>query len=152
MQIDAAIAQLGQKMGVNLQLDDNRACRLVFGERLGVDFEAPTALPDHLIMTCVVGADVFPHSRETVLESLLQANLFGRETGGGVLALDDERGEVVLQRSLAMNQSNVQDLLIALELLLQSAEIWVDRLKVNRSAPLRGTSEPAGTLATMMRI
>lgn len=26
MQIDVAIAQLGQKMGVNLQLDDNRAC------------------------------------------------------------------------------------------------------------------------------
>ncbi len=152
MKVEAAIAELGQKMGVTLQLDDNRACRLVFDGQLSVDIEAPTALPDHLIMSCGVSPDLFPQAREAVLRSLLHANLFGQDTGGGVLALDEARGEVVLQRTLAMAQCDLEDLLGALELMLQTAQGWVDRLQTERGVPLPGRAAPTDALVSMMRI
>ena len=39
MDIAEAIKQLGQSMGLPLQLDQNRACRLIFDGRIEVEFE-----------------------------------------------------------------------------------------------------------------
>ena len=50
-EIDAAVARLGQAMGMDLKLDENRACRLVFDEKLAVDIEAPDILESTLVMT-----------------------------------------------------------------------------------------------------
>lgn len=152
MQIDDAIAQLGQKMGVELKLDENRACRLVFDGTLNVDFEAPEALADQLVMSCVVAPDVFPEGREAVLQSLLEANLFGRGTGGGTLALDEERGEILLQRALTMSRSDLQDLVNAMEQLVQYAEAWMERLKKGPGAAPEVSMGSSSSLASMMRI
>ena len=141
VQIPEAIIQLGQQMGVELRLDAQRACRLVFNGTLAVDFEAPQALPDQLVMSCVVAKDTFPQGRPAVLQSLLAANLFGRGTGGGLLALDEERGEILLQRTLNVTRASLPDLLHALEQLLQHAEAWVERLKVGPNGPPHATPD-----------
>lgn len=142
MQIEDALAQLGQKMGVALRLDENRACRLVFDDSLIVDFEAPEALAGKLLMSCVVAAEVRPDEREPVFRTLLEANLCGRGTGGAVLAMNDESDEVVLQRTMEMRHADLQDLEVALELLLQYGEAWSDRLANRRpDAP----NAPAGS-------
>lgn len=152
MQIDDAIAQLGQKMGVELKLDENRACRLVFDGTINVDFEAPDALADQLVMSCVVAADVFPEGREAVLQSLLEANLFGRGTGGGTLALDEERGEILLQRALTMSHADLQDLVNAMEQLVQYAEAWTERLKKGPGAASEASMNAPSLPSSMMRI
>jgi hypothetical protein len=150
MQIEEAIVQLGQKMGVVLQLDANRACRLVFDGTLAVDFEAPQSLPDQLVMSCVVGSDIFPQGRLAVLQSLLEANLFGRGAGGAMLALDEERGDVLLQRTLNLSRASLQDLLNALEQLLKHAEAWVERLKAGPGdSPYAPMDSSRGVTSTM---
>ena len=152
MQIDDAIMQLGQKMGLDLRLDANRACRLVFDGALAVDFEAPHALPDQSVMSCMVASDMFPRGRLAVLQSLLEANLFGPSTGGGVLALDEERGEVLLQRVLDVSHASLQDLVTALEQLLTQAEVWVERLKSGPSHSPQAPMDPSSVMASALRI
>lgn len=155
MQIDDAMAQLGQKMGVELSLGDTRTCRLVFDGTISVDFEAPEALADQLVMSCVVASDVFPEGREAVLQSMLEANFFGQGTGGGTLALDGERGEVLLQRILMMNHADLQDLVNALEQFLQFAEGWTERLKTEVSAAPKEFKAPkdlSNLMISKMRI
>lgn len=132
MKIEDLLAQLGQKMGIALQLDENRACRLVFDDSITVDFEAPEALAGKLMMSCLVAADVRPDERETVFRTLLEANLCGRGTGGAVLAMNDETDEVVLQRILEVRHTDLQDLEVALDQLLQYGEAWSARLANRR--------------------
>ena len=131
-QIESLMSGLGQKMGIALQLDENRSCRLVFDDSIIVDFEAPEALAGKLMMSCVVAAEVRPDERETVFRTLLEANLCSRGTGGAVLAINDETDEVVLQRILEMRHTDLQDLEGALDQLLQYGEAWSARLANRR--------------------
>ena len=126
--IDAAVANLGQAMGMDLKLNENRACRLVFDGNLAVDIEAPALLPETLVMTCSLSKGIPPDSREAFYQSLLEANFFARGTGGGVMAYDEDREELVLQRMLAINSADEQDIVNALESLLAYAESWIERL------------------------
>lgn len=126
--IDVAVARLGQAMGMDLKLDESRACRLVFDANLTVDIEAPAVLPDTLVMTCGLSTGIPLDNREVVYQSLLEANFFARGTGGGVIAYDEDREELVLQRMLAINSADEQDIVNALESLLAYAESWIERL------------------------
>ena len=126
--IDVAVARLGQAMGMDLKLDENRACRLVFDANLTVDIEAPAVLPDTLVMTCGLSKGISPENREAVYQSLLEANFFARGTGGGVMAYDEDREELVLQRLLAINSADEHDIVNTLESLLANAESWIERL------------------------
>ena len=129
MNADDAISQLGKKLGFELKLDRSRVCAVVFDDTLTVEFEAPPSAAHALVMTCRVAGSVPAEQREEVYALLLQANLFGRGTAGAALAIDKAREEIVLQRSLWLDQADFQDLLNALELLLQYGRAWVDRLK-----------------------
>lgn len=152
MKIDDAIGQLGRQMGFELALDDNRACRLLFDGTLAVDIEAPRALPDTLVMSCKVAGGLPADGREAVLRMLLEANLFGRGTGGGVLAIDDERDEIVLHRTLAMNRADVVDLVDALEQLLQYAEAWIGKLGQVGSPRAVDEAHRANAFSAMLRV
>ena len=127
-EIDAAVARLGQAMGMDLKLDENRACRLVFDEKLAVDIEAPDILESTLVMTCALSKGGLPDNREAVYQLLLEANFFARGTGGGVMAYDEDREELVLQRMLVINRADEHDIVNVLESLLANAESWVERL------------------------
>lgn len=151
MTADNAIRELGQRLGFDLTLDRNRACAVVFDGKLTVEFEAPASLPPTLVLTCRVAGDVPAGQREEVFALLLQANLFGRGTAGAALAIDQAREEIVLQRTLPLEQTDGQDLLHALESLLQYAQAWVERLE---SFPVDRAATPEGTFSahsTMLR-
>src|SRR5262245_42396363 len=108
MNIADTLKQLGQDMGITLALDENRACRLVFDNRIEVDIEAPENAPDTVYFSGAVG--IIPASdREAAYRSLLEANLYGRGTGGAVLALDSDYNEIMLQRTLAIGGMHYRD-------------------------------------------
>jgi hypothetical protein len=137
--IDKAVADLGQAMGMDLKLDENRACRLVFDSNLAVDIDAPSLLPDTLVMTCGLSKGIPLDNREVVYQLLLEANFFARGTGGGVIAYDEDREELVLQHMLAINGVDEQDIVNVLESLLATAESWIDRLATVSSTRSDGT-------------
>lgn len=127
MNISDAIVQLGQDMGLPLKLDANRACRLVFDGRIEVDIEAPEGQGDAVHLSCAVG-NVPAGGREALYEAMLEANLFGRGTGGAVLGIDKSFNEIVLTRTLQMDGTRYQDFVKAIEQLVLHANTWTGRI------------------------
>jgi hypothetical protein len=152
MNADEAIGQLAHKLGIELTLDVRRVCAVVFDDRLTVEFEAPASLAEVLMMTCKVASRVQADQREEVYALLLQANLFGRGTAGAVLAVDSKREEIVLQRALHLGQADFQDLLNALESLLQFGQAWVDRLRPISSALTRRDEGSLSAYSAMLKV
>lgn len=152
MNADEAMGQLGHKLGFELKLDHRRVCAVMFDDTLTVEFEAPTSLADVLVMTCKVAGSVHADQREATYALLLQANLFGRGTAGAVLAVDSTREEIVLQRALRLDQTDLQDLLNALESLLQYGRAWVERMQAVSSPLTRRDEGNLSAYAAMLRV
>lgn len=139
MRIEEALDQLGRQIGLTLRLDAAQSCRLVFDRSLAVDIEA---LEDgarvflHAVVGRLPAGDV-----QKLLTDLLEANLFGRGTGGSVLAVDAGLKEVVLHRALDMKTIDYAHFTAALEGFLTHARAWTDRLGKARTSDY-GTTPP----------
>jgi hypothetical protein len=145
MVIEDLLKELGRRMGVPLELDRNRACRLVFDERWTIDIEAPAERPGTAFVYAVVGAVPVP-ADAAFYRGLLEANLFGRETEGATLCVDALRGEILLQRILAVGATDLAALVEALEALIRALAAWQERLAtLAHAAPARaGAPLPPG--------
>jgi hypothetical protein len=152
MDIADAIRQLGQDMGLPLRLDERRACRLVFDGRIEVDIEAPEGRGDAVFLSSAVGI-VPPGGREAVFQTLLEGNLFGRGTGGGVLALDTAYNEIVLQHALAMDKVQYQEFVKTLEQFVLHASTWIERLaKFSHGRPAEPPTAESALPSSMLRV
>ena len=126
MHIHDVLAELGHRMGLNVALDEQGVCRLVFDERFAVDIEAS---PDNdTVHLYSVLCPVPPENKGPFYERLLAANLFGGDTGGAWFALDGVHGEVVLNRTLKMTDTDYQDFADLLEAFVDHLESWSDKL------------------------
>lgn len=126
MNIRDALAELGHQMGVNVTLNEEGVCRLVFDERFLVDIEAsPDQDAVHLYS---VLCPIPPDDKERFYERLLEANLFGGDTGGAWFALDSAHGEVVLNRTVSMANTDYREFADALEGFVNHLEAWDDKL------------------------
>ena len=126
MNIRDALAELGHQMGVNVTLNEEGVCRLVFDERFLVDIEAsPDQDAVHLYS---VLCPIPPDDKERFYERLLEANLFGGDTGGAWFALDRAHGEVVLNRTVSMANTDYREFADALEGFVNHLEAWDDKL------------------------
>lgn len=126
MNIRDVLAELGHQMGLNVTLNDEGVCRLVFDDRFSVDVEAS---PDNdAVHLYSVLCPVPPENKEPFYERLLEANLFGGDTGGAWFALDGVHGEVVLNRTVKMTNTDYQDFADLLEAFVAHLESWSDKL------------------------
>jgi hypothetical protein len=152
MDIADVIKELGQAMGLPLKLDRNRACRLVFDGKIEVDIEAPADGGGIVFLHTAVGT-VPSGGREALYQSLLEANLFGRGTGGGVLAVDPEFNEIMLTRTLAMDRIFYQDFVKEPEQHVLHANTWLDRLATHAHGNPEAADDPgAASASTLLRI
>lgn len=127
MKIEEILKELGNQMGLpNLKLDDNKVCRLIFDKKFTVDIEASEDLKTvHLYSAlCIIP----PRDKENLFESLLEANLFGRGTGGASFGVDLEMGEILLSRTLVMEKTDYQDFVNILESFVNYVEAWTDKI------------------------
>lgn len=128
MNIEDVLKELGAQMGLpGLKLDDNKVCRLIFDKKFTVDIEASEDLKTvHLYSAiCVIP----PEGKESFYEGLLEANLFGRGTGGAAFGIDIELGEVLLSRTLQMEKIDYQDFVNILEGFVNHVEAWTDKVE-----------------------
>ena len=121
------IAEIGSQMNLpSLRLDENGQCRLVFDEKTVVDVEQDEAA-GRLHLYSVLGR--LPHEgREALYEQLLEANLFGRDTGGAVLAVDLFEDEVLLARTLATERLDFTEFAQIMGSFVDYCEAWSQRL------------------------
>ncbi|MBB3949282.1 hypothetical protein GGQ76_000550 [Aureimonas jatrophae] len=131
-------------------MDETRSCRLVFDGRVSVDIGAPAAQTGTVFLHSAVG--VLPASgREAIYEQLLSSNLFGRDTGAAVLAVDRDLGEVVLLRRLDERHLGYAEFTDALEDFIARVGAWTEKLKSGASAG-GGRSQEAFADHSMMRV
>jgi hypothetical protein len=96
MALAELIRQLGQDIGLpDLDVDsERRAVRLIFADDLEVEFEEPGA--EHLFYVYAVVGPVLLNTSGTFFLEVMNANLFGRDTGGASFGYDASRQELVL--------------------------------------------------------
>lgn len=136
---DQLLLDLGQMAGLPqpLRFDQHGCARLMFDAHLGIDFERHADAG--LIQVYSVLGPVPAEGRDALFQQLLEANLFGADTGGSTLALDSEMGEVVLCRSVATDGMAAAAFVQLVEQFASVAEDWKTRL-ARHKAPATSTA------------
>lgn len=132
MDVHTLVSLLGERAGVPLALSEAGTLALQFDDGVALNLEYAEA-ENVLHLYAIVGED--PHEddfRLLVYSLMLQGNLFGHETAGGTLSLDDGTGELMLTRRIDLAVADVEYLSEAVETLVTAAAQWKTRL----SAPL----------------
>lgn len=131
---DQLLLDLGQAAGLAqpLRFDEHGCARLVFDGQLAIDFERDADAG--LLQVYSVLGPLPAQGREALLLQLLQANLFGADTGGAALAVDADTGEVVLCRSAAAEGLAAPAFVQLVEQFVAVAEDWRERLAAWRPA------------------
>jgi hypothetical protein len=125
--LSALLTELGALTGVGgLSVDGAEGCALAFADRLviRIGFEAETGL-------ALLSVELGPApdaAQAALLASMLAANLDGRETAGGALAIDGRRGAAVLLRRVDPLHLTAGELEGVLEILVAAGERWRERL------------------------
>ena len=142
MNIEDVLKELGNQMGLpNLKLDENKVCRLIFDKKFTIDIEASEDLKTVHIYSalCIIP----PRDKETLYESLLEANLFGRGTGGAAFGVDIEMGEILLSQKLVMEKLDYQDFVNVLESFVNHVEAWTEKIDTGEYAHEKGRASAA---------
>jgi len=128
MRVEQLVRELGIRLGLPLALDGNGMCRLVFNGGATVDLEALRDDGEKFIIYSVLGK-LRPGPREALYRTLLEANLPTEDSAAGVLALDVERDEVMLQRILDGTSLTAVHLAEIVEKFVDSAVRWTEQIE-----------------------
>jgi hypothetical protein len=117
------LAAYGQLVGLaNLRFDAHGCARLMFQESLAVDLEVDAGagcLHAYSVLGPVPAGD-----REALYRKLLEANLFGTQTGGATLAVDAVQEEVLLCRRVDLNTATATSFAEFLAEFARGARQW----------------------------
>jgi hypothetical protein len=151
MEFQDILQELGSRMGLRgLCLDDNNVCRLVFDGRLTIDIE-PLPERNRLFLHSVV-CPLPAEDREGLFAELLEANLFGKATGGASFGLDANLEEILLFRELDLANLDYQGLASELEIFLQQLEIWTEKVRSGRVGEGDADGEDSEETDTFLRV
>lgn len=135
--ISALISSLGQAIGIPALRPDARGrCQLMFDGELFVELH-PSSAQSRWLIACTLRAQ---RPQGSDLQALLQGNHLGAGFGGGWAAVDAQ-GCAVLHLPVAWPEATAPALLQAIELLLQHADRWQQRLAAGSA-----TSAPAARM------
>ena len=132
----SVLSALGEQLGIpGLAFDHNNCCRLVFDDRQMLELRAAGA-QRRLVLSSRLGqaGAQWPSGAE---RKLLQANLWRAGTGGGWFALD-EHGQACLQQDVVIEDGGIAELLMKIEAMLNSLDLWERHLQegVEASSPV----------------
>lgn len=151
--LQALVAELGLRLKLNeLQLDTHGGCAIELDRRITVNLQY-RELEDELWLYADLG--LAPMRSTAFYESLLQANLFWRQTAGGTLSLSgDEPPHVVLARSLEWLRMDISSFGAAVETFVNAVEDWQEQLikaDADTSASIGASASAAGVTELLMR-
>lgn len=150
--VSSLISALGAHVGIaDLEMNDDNVCRLVLDGSLVIDIEH---LPGGDILQAYSAVGGHPGGNAELCHHLLSANLFGRGTGGAVLGLDEQRGEILLVHTFDLATLTQEKFVATLEGFVGYVQSWTAELleaaqdfeedDEDEEAPAGGT-EPAGS-------
>lgn len=143
MDISSLIALFGEQAGTPLTLTEGGTLALAFDRDLTLNLEHD-ASQDVLHLYAIVGQEPTDHARRAAFyRQLLTANVFGHDTGGAALGVDDLSGEVLLTWRLPLAGAEVSVLRDAVQSMVSTAASWRDRL----AAPADASADVPDALA-----
>lgn len=105
-----------------LDFDSNGCARMLFDGKVAVNFESDE-LSGQLHLYCDLG-ELPLRGREALYRALLEANLFGVQTQGATLAVDGSQDQVVLSRSVLVEEISLGSFSQVLDGFIGSADYW----------------------------
>ena len=128
MDINSILLELGHQMGLeNLKLDQNRVCRLVFDKKYVVDIESTE--DEKIVHIYSTITSIPPEHKEKFYETFLEANLFGKGTGGATFGINKMENELMLTRAIGMDTCDYQEFVNILESFVNHVESWMTNIE-----------------------
>ena len=124
--VDAALEHLGKELDLTLKLSPQGTLQLRLRGGLSLNFEADGEATIHAYT--VLAAYLSDSQQARFFPAMLEAQLFGAETGDARFGLDASRQELVLHQRFDMRRTELADLSASLEQFLSVAKRWTDRL------------------------
>lgn len=121
-----------------LDFDSNGCARMLFDGKVAVNFENDELSGQLHLYSDLGGLPL--RGREAVYRALLEGNLFGVQTLGATLALDGSDDQVVLSRSVLVEELSLSSFSKVLEGFVSCAEYWQNVL----AEGLAGSTSSAG--------
>lgn len=142
MNINQLLNRLGQEIGLSdLALDEMHLCTLRFDNKDIVVVEVPPHAKQVYLYSMLF--TIPKNDKADFYERLLEANLFGKETGMASFSCNPKTGEVFLTRTLTLARLDYEHFALALEELLQCIEYW--REQYEQGQLLSGKEQPINT-------
>ncbi|HCJ12174.1 MAG: hypothetical protein A2Y14_05850 [Verrucomicrobia bacterium GWF2_51_19] len=132
MDVNHLLLLLGEKIGLrDLKLNDSGVCAIIFDEKTTLAVEPNE---QQIFLYTVLKDSINLLNRED-LEFFLAANLFGQNTGGCTLAIDNLLGQLILFKVLKISDElDAGIFLQAFEQLYDQTKKWQETLKTSNQA------------------
>ncbi|MGE8547233.1 type III secretion system chaperone [Alcaligenes sp. Marseille-Q7550] len=128
MDANSLISLFGQETGTPLAFSEAGTLALAFEAGPTVQLEHDSLI-DAIHCYVVLGqAPADPDARQDVFRRMLAANVFGHDTDGATLGLDEVTGELILSRRLELSYADTARLRAMLESMVPLALDWQQRL------------------------
>jgi hypothetical protein len=132
MDLEEYVNELLQSIGKSLDLpglalDDNGHCVLLFDDKvvLNMEFDREKEL---LIIYSYIG-EVPYEGREIIFETLLESNLFWKDTQGATIGIDKQTQTVVLAFPMELPLKRKENFEERLALFVDITESWINKLE-----------------------
>lgn len=130
-ELDNSIAELGLSLGIaGLCFDNEAKCQLIFDQHLVVTMIHDRVSASITLNCPVCQADQFEGLSRHTLIAMLEANFMSQGCPKATLSFAQNK-RAYLQTSIPLNASLQSNLRGALELLLNHAETWSERMRQN---------------------
>ena len=144
---DSALEHLGKELGLTLKLSPQGTLQLRLRDGLSLNLEADGEATIHAYT--VLAAYPSDSQLARFFPAMLEAQLFGAETGDARFGLDASRRELVLHQRFDMRRTELADFSASLEQFLSVAKRWTDRLSEStdfdvEALPLQSDVSQAG--------
>lgn len=122
MSVENFISGLGLEFGLELELNENGVASITVDDKFEIEFEYVDSL-DTLFVSTPLGK-LEGGGNEKIYKAFLDANLYGKKTGGAVFALDDHTNEVMLFFQVVVGKNEYQEFRIMMERYLNTLIDW----------------------------
>ncbi|MDR3144288.1 MAG: type III secretion system chaperone [Puniceicoccales bacterium] len=126
--VDELLQAIGKSLDLpGLALDTNGHCVLLFDDKVVLNIELDEE-KELLIIYSYIGEIPF-EGRETIFETLLESNLFWKNTQGATIGIDKQTQTVVLAFPMELPLKRKENFEERLALFVDITESWIARLE-----------------------
>ncbi len=115
------ITSLGERLGIELALDENDACAFTADDLTIAINHIPEL--ESFVITCQLGEPP-PQNLEALYKMALEANHLFAATAGATISLNHDTGAFVLCRALPLASLNPESLYSAIERFVNTGDSW----------------------------